>query len=98
MAKYEWTDQTGLRRPSLVFLDITDYWPDDWRIPVEEILENAPVIKQKQIESLKSLELTKGGRVRVRTPKGFGPYMWHKFAMNRDYYACFLAFVKKGAT
>jgi len=36
MAKYEWTDETGLRRPSLVFLDITDFWPDDWRIPVEE--------------------------------------------------------------
>lgn len=95
MAKYEWADQTGLRRPSLVFLDITDYWPDDWRIPVEEILENAPVIKQKQIESLKSLGLTKDGRVKARTPRGYYPYEWHKFAMNRNYYACFLAFRRK---
>lgn len=95
MAKYEWVDETGIHRPSLVFLDITDYWPDDWQIPVEEIIENAPVIKSVQIESLESLKLGKGGRVRVRMPQGYLPYEWHKFTMNQDYYACFLAFRRK---
>lgn len=92
MAKYEWVDEVGMRRPSLVFLDITDYWPDDWRVSVEEILASALVIKVRQIESLKSLELTRQGRVKARTPKGYLPYEWHKFCMNQSYYACFLAF------
>ena len=91
MAKYEWIDETGMGRPSLVLLDITN-WPD--QILIEEILENAPIIRQKQIESLQSLKLGKDGRVKVRTPKGYEPYLWHKFTMNQDYYACFLAYVR----
>ena len=96
MAKYEWIDETGMRRPSLVMLDITGYWPRDWRVPIEEILKHAPIIRQKQIESLQSLELGKDGRVKVRTPRGYERYVWHAFMMNQSYYACFLAYVKRG--
>ncbi len=92
-AKYEWRDETGLGHPSLVLLDITDV--DESKCPLlEDILEQAPVLKVKQIESFGVM--FSGGRLDLRKVRARGyEFLWHYKVMNRDHYALFVALVRK---
>lgn len=95
-AKYEWFDETDdLGHPSIVYLDVTDV-EDDLSISTEELLAQAIVLKVKQIDSFTSVFHKGGGldRRRVRMP-GYD-FRWHYRAMDREYYALFVAFVRKG--
>ncbi len=50
MAKFEWIDDSGLRHPSLVYLDITDIPDTSDRYRLDVMLEQAKVLKVKRSE------------------------------------------------
>lgn len=93
-AKYEWTDDTGLRHPSLVYLDVTDT-DDDLSLIFEDLLALSPVLKVKKIDSFEAM--FNEGRLdhrRARALKGM-EFVWHHKVMNRECYALFVAFRRK---
>lgn len=92
-AKYEWVDATGLRHPSLIYLDITEV-EEELSWPFEHTLEHARIIKVKQIDSFD--DVFSGGRLDRRKVRVKGmQFVWHHKVMNREYYALFVAFVRK---
>ena len=50
MAKFEWIDDSGLRHPSLVYLDITSIPDTAARYRLDVVLEQAKVLKVKRRE------------------------------------------------
>ena len=94
-AKYEWRGEADLGHPSIVYLDITGV-KDDLSLPIEHLLEQSTVLKVKQIDSFDDVFNSNGwlDRRRVRM-KGY-EFRWHYKAMDREYYALFVAFVRKG--
>jgi hypothetical protein len=88
-AQYEWLDETGLGHPSLVYLDITGI-PDELDQPFGKVLEQAPIIKVKQIDSFNDVfddGLLNRRKVRV----GGMQIVWYY----REPYALFVAFERK---
>lgn len=93
-AKYEWRDETDLGHPSIVYLDITGV-EDDPSLPLEHLLEQAPVIKVRQIDSFDDV-FSANGWLDLRKVRVRGYWLrWHYKIMDSEYYALFVAFVKK---
>jgi len=92
--EYEWRDETGLGHPSIVYLDISDV-KEELAQPFEHTLKQARVIRVKQIGRFDDVFNTNGWldlrKVRVRGME----FVWHHRVMNGEYYALFVAFVKK---
>ena len=93
-AKYEWTDDAGLRHPSIVYLDVTEV-EDDLSLPAEHLLSLSAILKVKKIDSFGDVFNSNGllDRRKVRMP-GYD-FRWHYKVMDSEYYALFVAFVKK---
>ena len=91
MAQYEWQDETGLRHPSLVKLDVTGA---RFGVDFEKGIDESKVMSIRRIESAKSM--FRGGRVTARAPKGYR-FCWQHTAMDRRYYALFVASERKEA-
>ena len=91
MAQYEWQDETGLRHPSLVLLDVTGA---RFGVDFEKGIDKSKVMSVRQIESAKSM--FRLGQVTVRAPKDYR-FCWQHMAMDQRYYALFVAFERKGA-
>jgi len=96
MAEYEWRDETGLGHPSIVYLDISDV-KEELSQPFKHTLKQARVIRVKQIDSFDDVFNANGWldlrKVRVRGMR----FIWHHRVMNGEYYALFVAFVRKEA-
>ncbi len=92
-AKYEWRDETNLGHPSLVYLDITEV-TDDLYVPFEQLLEQAEIVRVKQIDSFDAV--FNKGRLDLRRVRMKGyEFHWHHRVMNSEYYALFVAFKRK---
>ena len=91
MAQYEWQDDTGLRHPSLVLLDVTGA---RFGVDFENGIDESKVMSVRRIESAKSM--FRLGKVTVRAPRGYR-FCWQHTAMDQRYYALFVAFERKGA-
>jgi len=91
MAQYEWQDEAGLRHPSLVKLDVTGA---RFGVDFEKGIDESKVMSIRRIESAKSM--FRGGRVTARAPKGYR-FCWQHTAMDRRYYALFVAYERKEA-
>jgi len=93
-AEYEWIDETGLRHPSIVFLDITSV-DDDLSLPIEFLLEEATVLEVRRIDSFQYM-LNANGWLDMRKVRMKGyEFRWHCQVMDDEYCALFVALVKK---
>ena len=94
MAKFEWIDDSGLRHPSLVYLDITNIPDTAERYRLDVVLEQAKILKVKRIDSFdEAFERGRLNRHKVRL-RGY-EFWWYDCVMNDEHYAVFAAFVKK---
>lgn len=93
LSEYEWEDETGMRHPSLVKLDVTGINPDNLTLSVEEILNRATVLDVRPIDSFRDCFRPSGAldHRAVRTPKGYWQ-CWHYKAMDMERYALFVAY------
>ena len=92
-AKYEWQDDTGLGHPSIVYLDVTDV-EDDLSLPFTHLLEQSQILRVREIDSFD--DVFSGGRLDLRRVRVRGyEFRWHHRVIDREYYALFVAFVRK---
>jgi hypothetical protein len=98
LAEYEWEDETGLRHPSLVKLDVTALSAaDEVALATDQILRRARVLSVKRIDSFSDGFRPGGGldKRRVRTPAGYR-FCWQYAAMTHKRYALFVAYRRRG--
>ena len=86
LAKYEWVDETGIKRPSRVIVDVTDLVGTARYAP--HAAENGRILKIIPIQDLAGCKTTR------YVPHGYR-FVWHDFRMNSEYYAVFVAVEKK---
>ena len=87
LAKHEWIDETGMRRPSRVIVDVTDLQGAARHAP--HAVDNGHILKVVPIPSLEA-----SSKTRRYVPRGYR-FMWHDFRMNSEYYAVFVAVERK---